>query len=230
MARKAARAKAAESSSSPSARNPEETRRKLIDAGMDVFARYGLLGARVDMIAEQAGVNKQLIYYHFGDKDGLYSAVLEAAYRDIRASERELSLAELAPDVAIERLTKFSFDYLVANPAFVALLRDENVHRGTHLRQSPVLRELRSPFIQMIAETLRRGERAGIFRSGIDPVQFYMSLTGLCYFYLTNIHTLSELFDQDLNAPEALARRRAHVVEFVMGFLAGPQTAISIEE
>lgn len=204
------------------ARDPEASRRKLLEAGRDAFARHGLLGARVDVIADAAGVNKQLIYYHFGDKEGLYKAVLEAAYADIRARERALDLAALDAEAAMRALVGFTFDYLVETPSFVALLSDENTHRGVHLSDSAVLGELRSPFIDMIAETLARGAHAGVFRAGVDPAQFYMSLAGLCYFYHANIHTLSRLFGQDLQADEALARRRAHVLDFTMGYLAAP--------
>jgi TetR/AcrR family transcriptional regulator len=119
----------------------------------------------------------------------------------------------------MQKLVKFSFDYLIANPHFVTLLMDENVHRGTHIRNSKVLRDLRSPFVGLLAKTLKRGARAGVFRKGVDPMQFYVSLAGLCFFYLTNIHTLSELFGMDLHCRSAFARRRVHVLEFVFGYL-----------
>lgn len=211
------------------ARDAEQSRRLLLDAGRAHFARHGLNGARVDAIAAEAGVNKQLIYYHFGDKDGLYQAVLDAAYADIRQRERELDLAALSPADAMRRLAGFTFDYLVENRHFVALLTDENLHRGVHLRRSSVPGAVRAPLVGLIAQTLERGERAGVFRAGIDPVQFYLSLAGLCYFYHANSHTLSVLFDQDLEEPEALARRRAHVLQFVMGFVCptDPSTSVS---
>lgn len=208
-----------EEKSPKTARDPEATRQNLIAAGTELFARFGLYGARVDAIASAAGVSKQLIYYHFGDKEGLYTAVLEAIYADIRARERDLDLAALQPHAAMVTLVSFTFDYLVENPLFVPLLSDENTHRAAHLKNSAVLDDLRSPFIALIDATLRRGEKDGAFRPGVDPVQFYMSLAGLCYFYHANIHTLSVLFDRPLGSPDALAERRAHVLQFVTGFL-----------
>ncbi|MQB46137.1 TetR family transcriptional regulator [Rhizobium sp. ICMP 5592] len=59
------------------ARDPEPTKRRLLDAARDEFAASGLAGARVDAIAAAAGCNKQLIYQHFGSKDGLFDAVFE---------------------------------------------------------------------------------------------------------------------------------------------------------
>lgn len=197
----------------------ESSRTRLLAAAKEEFSRFGLMGARVDLIARRADVNKQLIYYHFGDKDGLYAAVLEEIYRDIRLRERELDLGALKPEEAMRRLVEFTFDYVAANPAFVALLTDENVHGGVHLQNSQVLADLRSPFVGMIAETLARGAEKGVFRPGVDPAQFYISLAGMSFFYFTNIHTLSALFAKDLRAPAALKRRRAHVLDIIMASL-----------
>lgn len=205
---------------SPTARGDnDETRARLLAAAREEFARAGLAGARVDLIARRAEVNKQLIYYHFGDKDGLYAAVLEEAYRDIRMRERELDLEAQDTVEAMRRLVCFSFDYVVETPEFVALLTDENMHRAAHIRHSAVLDELRPRFVGLIAQTLERGAREGVFRKGIDPEQFYISVAGMAFFYFTNIHTLSVLFDHDLRRPDAIARRRAHILDFVLAAL-----------
>lgn len=201
------------------AREREGSRERLLRAATAEFARFGLLGARVDVIARKAGVNKQLIYYHFGGKDALYAAVLDEVYADIRGREHALNLSELPPETAMQRLIGFTFDYLGDHPEFVALLTDENVHRGIHLKSSATLGQLRSSFLSLIAETLARGEAAGVFKSGVDPMHFYISLAGICFFYRSNAYTLSALFDRDLQDPEEQSRRRAHVFEFVMDSL-----------
>jgi TetR/AcrR family transcriptional regulator len=200
-------------------RDAEVSQAKLLAAATEEFARHGLLGARVDTIASNAGVNKQLIYYHFNNKEALYVAVLERVYTDIRERERELELDHLPPLQAMDKLVSFTFDYVTEHPNFVSLLMDENVHRGVHLRKSSELKRLRSPFVGFIAETLKRGERVGAFRRGLDPMQFYISLAGICFFYHANIHTLSALFDRALATPAELKQRRAHVVDFVRHYL-----------
>ena len=63
---------------------------------------------------------------------------------------------------------------------------------------------------------LARGEKAGVFRAGIDPIQLYISIAGVSYFYYSNIHTLSTIFDRDLRARVALKERAAHVVELML--------------
>src|SRR5215475_14517258 len=109
----------------PQRRNPEATRQKLLVAARREFADGGLAGARVDEIAARAGVNKQLVYHYFGDKDALYLAVLEWVYEEIRAQERALNLEGLPPEQAIRKLIESSFDHLAAHPDFIVLLNDE---------------------------------------------------------------------------------------------------------
>ncbi|HSK40425.1 MAG TPA: helix-turn-helix domain-containing protein, partial [Arenibaculum sp.] len=85
-------------------RDPEGTRARIMRAARDEFAANGLAGARIDRIADMAGTNKRMLYYHVGNKEDLFLAVLEEAYADIRAAERELSLETLEPPDAIARL------------------------------------------------------------------------------------------------------------------------------
>src|SRR3984893_11327714 len=110
----------------PRRRNPAATRQKLLAAARREFAASGLAGARVDEIAARAGVNKQLVYHYYGDKDALYLAVLEWVYEEIRAQERTLNLEGLPPERAIKKLIESSFDHLALHPDFIVLLNDEN--------------------------------------------------------------------------------------------------------
>src|SRR3569623_2831782 len=76
----------------------------ILAAARDEFAECGLGGARMDRIAERAGLNKRLIYYYFEDKEKLFQAVLEQAYLDIRENERKLNLLGLTPAEALRKL------------------------------------------------------------------------------------------------------------------------------
>ena len=200
-------------------RDPDQTRTRILQAATMEFHRLGLGGARVDRIAESAGVNKRMLYYYFGSKDDLFLAVLEAVYEQIRGEERQLQLARLAPAEAIAQLVSFTWHYYLRHPEFLTLLNSENLHEARHLKRSDQVQSLHSPFVEMLAEVLDRGRAGGVFREGVDPVQLYISLAGLCYFYLGNRHTLAAIFDRDLMAPEALATRLDHVTDVVLGYL-----------
>src|SRR3954471_16434236 len=178
----------------PRRRDPAATRKKLLTAARREFARNGLAGARVDEIAARAGVNKQLVYHYFGDKDALYLAVLEWVYEDIREQERRLNLEGLPPEKAIRKLIEASFDHLAANPDFIVLLNDENRGGARHVRGSTRLEAMHSPLVKSVSHILHEGVRVGIFRKGIDPVQLYISIAGLSYFFLSNTPTLSAIF------------------------------------
>jgi TetR/AcrR family transcriptional regulator len=200
----------------PQRRDPAATRKKLLTAARREFAASGLAGARVDEIAARAGVNKQLVYHYFGDKDALYLAVLEWVYEEIRAQERKLNLEGLPPKQAIKRLIEASFDHLAAHPDFIVLLNDENRGGARHVRGSRKLEAMHSPLVSMVQAILSEGIRAGVFRKGINPVHLYISIAGLSYFYFSNTPTLSAIFGKDLARPAARRTRRRHVVDLVM--------------
>jgi TetR/AcrR family transcriptional regulator len=180
--------------SKPQRRDPVATRKKLLTAARREFAQSGLAGARVDEIADRAGVNKQLVYHYFGDKDALYLAVLEWVYEEIRTQERKLNLEGLPPERAIKKLIESSFDHLAAHPDFI----------------------MHSPLVSMVSKILKQGVRAGTFRKGINPVHLYISIAGLSYFFFSNTPTLSAIFGKDLASPAAKRARRKHVVDLVM--------------
>ncbi|HEX7053226.1 MAG TPA: TetR/AcrR family transcriptional regulator [Burkholderiales bacterium] len=198
------------------ARDPQRTRQRILDAATAEFARHGLGGARVDRIAAGAGANKRMLYYYFGSKEDLFLAVLEAAYERIRSAERDLDLEHADPREALKRLVEFTWRYSLAHPEFQSLLGSENLYRGRHLGRSRRVRELHSPLVETLRGVLRRGERLGLFRRGIDPVQLYISIAAEGYFYLSNRYTLSRIFARDLMAPRALAARERHVRELIL--------------
>ncbi|MCR8723168.1 TetR/AcrR family transcriptional regulator [Frigidibacter sp. ROC022] len=200
-------------------RDPEQTRERILDAARDEFSAKGLSGARVNTIAERAGVNKQLIYYYFDDKERLYGAVLERAYRDIRKQENALDLDALSPEDALRRFIHFNFDYTVKNRYFVALLNDENLHKARHAKVNDRIPALQSTMKRTLARVIRRGLEDGSFRREADPVELYISIASLCYFFLSNRHTLSVIFNVDLLESDRIEARRDHVTEMVLSYL-----------
>jgi TetR/AcrR family transcriptional regulator len=197
-------------------RDPDRTRNAILAAAQAEFAAHGLSGARVDAIARRARANKRMIYHYFGSKADLYLAALERVYEDLRGTERTLDLARLPPEAAIRRLVEFTFDYSRGHPEMISLINNENLHRARHLRGSTKVRELHSPFVQMIDDILARGVAAGVFRPGLNPIELYITIAALSYFYLSNNWTLSTIFGRDLAAASALRRRKQHNIDIVL--------------
>ncbi|MEQ9641372.1 MAG: TetR/AcrR family transcriptional regulator [Alphaproteobacteria bacterium] len=203
----------------PARRDPKGARTRILAAARAEFAAKGLSGARVDEIARRAGTNKRMLYHYFGNKQELFRLTLEGAYAHIRSAERELKLDELAPNDAMRVLVGFTFDYLAENPHFITLLNSENLHKAQHLAGSELIREMHSAMVDMIGGVLRRGEADGSFRAGADPVQLFISMTGVSYFYFCNRYTLSSILGRDLMAPMAMRERRQHGIEMILGYL-----------
>jgi TetR/AcrR family transcriptional regulator len=200
-------------------RNPEASRAKILDAARIEFVSYGLSGGRVDRIAAQSGVNKNLIYHYYGSKDALYLEVLERIYAHLRARQQDQDLRGLPPVEGMKRLVSSTFDHFVATPDLIRLMSIENIHYGEHLKRSQSTRPLYSGLLDTIRILLKRGQQEGVFRANVDPVDLYLSISGLAYFFLSNQHTLSWLLDRDLAARRRVLKRRAHVVEMVLAYL-----------
>ena len=200
-------------------RNPVRNQERILQAATEEFARYGLGGARVDRIAARAGANKRMLYYYYGNKEDLFLAVLEASYARIRRAEMGLHLLDLDPVQGMRRMVEFTWNYYLKHPEFLTLLNSENLHRARHLKRSRDIAAMHSPLIALLRDLLLRGERAGRFKKGVDPVQLYISIAALGYFYLSNRHTLSTIFERDLLAPKSKAERLKHMTELVLGYL-----------
>jgi len=200
-------------------RNPARNQERILKAATGEFARFGLGGARVDRIAARAGANKRMLYYYYGNKEDLFLAVLEARYAHIRRAELGLHLLDLDPVQGMRRMVEFTWNYYLRHPEFLTLLNSENLHRARHLKRSRDIAAMHSPLIALLRDLLLRGERAGTFRKRVDPVQLYISIAALGYFYLSNRHTLSTIFERDLLAPKSKAERLKHMSELVLGYL-----------
>ena len=200
-------------------RDAARSQMMILQAATVEFAKNGFAGARIDQIALSAGANKRLIYYYYKSKDDLFLATLENAYADIRGAERELHLDQLDPAEAIRQLVSFTWHYYLSHPEFLSLLNSENQHGASHLKRSGRIQDMNSPLVAMIQEVLERGRFAKLFRNGVDPIQLYISIAALCYFYLSNNPTLSTIFGQDLKSPKALAQRLSHMQELVLGYV-----------
>jgi AcrR family transcriptional regulator len=197
-------------------RDPDATRQRVLLAAKTEFAYNGLSGGRVDAIAKRAKANKQMIYHYFGSKKELYLRVLEEAYRDIRLAEAGLELDHLDPVEALKVLVVFTWDYYLKNPEFLALVTTENLHRAAHLKKSKLIPELHGPFRARVADILRRGVKEKRFRTGVDADQLNLTIAAVGYYYLTNRHTNSIIYDTDLIAPKALRRRLAFNIETIL--------------
>ncbi len=197
-------------------RDSVATRARILNVATREFANKGFEGARTDDIADRARINKRMIYHYFSSKEQLYLAVLEEAYERARSAEQKLEFDQLEPLAALTRFVEFTFDSFVRDRTFINLLGTENRQRARVLKKSAQVNTMNSPIIEAITGILARGEKAGVIRPGLDALQLWITLTGVCYFFFSNIYTLSVIFERDFEQADVIAERRAHVVDFIV--------------
>jgi AcrR family transcriptional regulator len=201
----------------------ERTMADIMEVATEEFARDGLSGARIDEIAARTRTSKRMIYYHFGSKEALYLAVLEAAYRRLRSVELGLDLEARPPDEALRQLVRSTFDHHHANPDTVRIIMNENLHYGTFLKKSQVIRKLNIPAIDATKRILERGEKEGVFRHDIDPIELHMTISALSFHHVANRYSFSSVFNVDMTSKAAIQKRGEAIADLVLAWVGRPR-------
>lgn len=217
------------------AHDAEGARETILNAAEQVFAEHGFDGARIDAIAESAGYNKSLIFHYYGEKLGLYAAVLKRV--DQQGSE--LQTGVLAPLLADESLTsdankfrtfletvfRFLFDFLVERPYMLRMLAWEGAEGWQTMRK--IASQFSSDDIQLFKRLLSKAQEAGVIRPGMDPYLMFAIAYATCLSYLTFTPMLEIGFgEENLSSPDALVRAREMIVDFVVhGIMVDPKEA-----
>ncbi len=197
----------------------EGTRERILRVAIAEFSEKGYSGARVDVICKLSRANPRMIYHYFGGKDHLYIAVLEQVLGELRTEELKLDVAHVAPIDGMMQLFDFTYEHFGGHPELIHLLSGENLLKARFLRQSIKTPIVASPLIKLIDELLRRGEKQGEFRRGIDALQLYVTMVGFAYFHRSNAYTLSVIFRSDLLAPAWQVAHKRYAREMVLRFL-----------
>lgn len=211
--------------SGPPTRKPRSAKRskaELLDVATAEFARIGYFGARVDEIAAKSSTTKRMIYYYFGDKDGLFTAVLERAYADIRAAEKSLDLSHVPPRAALARLIDHTLRWHATHPELARLVASENALDAMHLRQSPRQAGTNLPILQTLDDILARGRADGSFVRDVAAVELHLYMSAIALFRITNAPTIEATFGVRMDTAESLDATVAHLIEMVYAWLATP--------
>lgn len=211
-------------SPAPRRRNAAQSRERILRAARAEFALHGFAGARIDRIVRKADSNPRMIYHYFGSKSGLYVAVLEDALGNLRAQELALDVEHLDPLEGLVKLFDFMNDHFEANQSLVSLLTNENLQKARFMRKSTVIREMSSPVLSMIARFVERGQREGLLVDDLDPLRVYVMMVALSQFHLSNVHTLSVIFDRDLSDPAWRKARRDDAHRMLLAYFGRSST------
>lgn len=198
-------------------KDPEAVKKNILTIATEEFAAHGLSGANINEIADKTSTSKRMIYYYFGDKEGLYRHVLERVYSSLRETEQQLNVADLDPVPALRRLTEATFDSHVSNPQFIRLVMIENIHNAEYVKKSEIIPKLNKAIIDKLTDVCERGIASGVFRKDADPLELHWMTSSASFYNVSNRATFSTSFGNRLYTKEGQKRIRSRVVDMVLG-------------
>lgn len=197
----------------------ERTKADILAVATEEFATHGLSGARVDAIAERTRTSKRMIYYYFKGKEGVYRAVLEKAYSEIRSLDTQVSIEEAEPVDAIRKIVEITFDYDETHPYFISLVAVENVQRGRNIAKLTSIKQRSAGVLQLLTAILARGAREGVFRNDVSALDLHLFISSFCVFRVSNRFTFGAIFDCDLSDTVVRTRHKKMLEEAVLRYL-----------
>jgi AcrR family transcriptional regulator len=203
------------------------TREDIIDVATAEFAANGFAGARVDEIASHTRTTKRMIYYYFGSKEGLYLAVLERVYAQIRRVERGIDVAALRPRAALRTIAEATYDHHTTHETFIQLVSIENIHRAVHLRRSSTILAHNATAITLLEDVIVRGVEAGEFRDDVDAIDVHMMVSAYACFHVANRHTFMSIFGRDMLDPALRDSHRRLIGDMVVSTMTTPAAGTS---
>jgi len=205
----------------PVQRNPDRTRRRILQAAIRLFATHGFHAVSVDQIVGRARVNKRMVYHYFGSKDALFEAALSEVYQRIESIEFHAVERGRSPREKLSRLLESYFEFLDEEPEFTRLLQWENLEKGRHLTKENHLLT-KNPFLERFRTIVENGVETGEFRPDLDVTHLMIHFIGLCFIYHSNRFSLSQSLGMDLGNAKVKERGLNQVLRLVFDGIANP--------
>ncbi|AMO77665.1 TetR family transcriptional regulator [Pseudomonas sp. R3.Fl] len=196
------------------------TIRRLIEVARLEFAKKGLTGVRMEELAREAGITKQLVYHYYGSKEGLFIAVLDECSERVMSELVELDVDLLPPMQAMQGMLNHFFDQYRHDPLLGALALEGIHYHNTHETPRNRFLELTPRLIDKLDGILRRGAEAGDFKAGINPRLFLATAALVTTGWFTNRYSMSALAGLDTTSEEGMTTWRQHSADFILASIA----------
>jgi len=193
----------------------EESRARILNSATRIFARKGLDGARIDEIAEDAGINKRMIYEYFGNKEGLYTEVLRYNYSKIYALSKKAFHIKDDPRENVTRAVRAYFYFLAENEEFVRLTSWETLNGGRYAGR--VIPQFFDLLELDFGSIIKDGIERKYIRPDTDFRQVLLSVQALCLAYFNRREIVQSLWQEDIFSKEMLEARLQHILELILG-------------
>lgn len=197
----------------------EGVKHDILSVAMHEFAEFGLAGARIDEIAEKTKTSKRMIYYYFGDKEGLYIASIEAAYALARDGMDAIDIEGLAPDAAVREIAGYMFDFYRANPELVRMVMNENMHHAQFVQKSAYISDMVMSVVDRLQRAVRRGQDQGVFRSDVDPLLLFWQIQAQSFYNVSNQPSFAAKFGASVFTEDGQHAMRTAIIESVLRYL-----------
>lgn len=202
-----------------------DTEHRILDAAHTVFLRRGTAGARMQEIADEAGVNKALLHYYFRAKDRLAQAVFQLAAQQLFPSVLATLASEDSLEEKVARVVQLELDHLSKRPYLPGYILSELHHHPDRMRQllttviGVPMEEVRRRLLTTLRRQIDEGVRAGTMRR-IAPEQFMLNLLSLCIFPFAARPMIMAMLGLDpAGFDQLIDRRRKELVPFFLGAL-----------
>jgi AcrR family transcriptional regulator len=205
----------------------KDTRQRILNAAVQVFAKKGKAGARMQEIADLAKANKAMIYYYYNSKDNLYEKVLDLVLEEMFREMNRVALTKASPEEKVRQVIDAYVDfYIHRNDSFQLLLRE--IVSGGEILGRAVLNHkdtfLQNPDI-LPARIIQEGIDTGAFRP-LDSHHTLMSLMGMTIVYALGHPIANGIFGlEDSELPSFVEERRRHIADLLLNGLLVKQNA-----
>lgn len=191
----------------------EVSRARILVSATKIFAEKGPDGARVDEIAEQAGINKRMIYHYFGSKEELYAEVLSYNYSKIfELSKKAFKLGD-NPKENVTRAIRAYFYFLAENDSFVRLTSWEALSGGRFIGK--IIPQFFDLVELEFGDIIKDGIKQKFIRPNTDFRQVLFSIQALCLAYFNRREIVQPLWNEDLLSPRMLEIRLQHILDLI---------------
>lgn len=197
--------------------DPDAVKADILRVATEEFAANGLSGGRIDEIARRTQASKRMIYYYFGDKEGLYRSVLESVYATLRSNEARLNVDDLDPVSALRKLVELTFDAHAGNPEFVRLVMIENIHHAEYLKQSKLVPGVNRAIIDKLEDVCARGKALGLFHEDADALELHWFISSFSFYNVSNRATFSTSFGKKPFTAKGQAQLKRRAVDMILG-------------
>jgi AcrR family transcriptional regulator len=208
----------------PANRNPDRTRRRLLQASIRLFSAHGYHGVSVDQIVAAARVNKRMVYHYFGSKEAIYRAALVDVYNRIEDVEFHAVESVSKPTEKLKHLLDSYFQFLDQNPEFTQMVQWENIERGRHIAKKNHLLS-KDPFLARFRKIVEEGVKHGEFRRDLNIRHLLIHFIGSCFIYHSNRFSLSQGLSLDLGNPRIRADGLRMIRALIFEGIKAPQSA-----